>query len=115
MILPLFLQRMQHHYTAAKMSDINSNPGNNNTITKSSPNIFPNVKTSFISNATNPHVDHSAYIHPSAVLIGDCYIGKRVLVAPFAVCRGDTGIPIYVGDFSNIQDGAIIHAAQRSW
>ena len=84
----------------------------NNSITKTSPNIFPNVKTNFISNTTYPHVDHSAYIHPYAVLIGDCHIGKHVLVAPFAVCRGDTGIPIYVGDSSNIQDGAIIHAAQ---
>ena len=99
-------------YSSQKMSDTTSNSGNNNATTKSSPNIFPNVNTSFISNTTYPHVDHSAYIHPSAVLIGDCHIGKNVLVAPFAVCRGDTGIPIYVGDFSNIQDGAIIHAAQ---
>jgi carbonic anhydrase len=99
-------------YSSQKVSDINSNTGNNNTITKSSPNIFPNVKTSFISNTTYPYVHRSAYIHPSAVLIGDCHIGKKVLVAPLAVCRGDTGIPIYVGDFSNIQDGTIIHAAQ---
>ena len=35
-----------------------------------------------------------------------------MLVAPTAVCRGDTGIPIHVDDFSNIQDGATIHAAQ---
>ncbi|MGA9170445.1 MAG: hypothetical protein WBZ20_09910 [Nitrososphaeraceae archaeon] len=34
-----------------------------------------------------------------------------MLVAPTAVCR-DTGIPIHVDDFSNIQDGAIIQAAQ---
>lgn len=74
--------------------------------------ISTNVKTSFISNTTYPHVDISAYINPSAVLIGDCYIGKKVLVAPTAVCRGDTGIPIYIGDFSNIQDGTIIHASQ---
>jgi len=100
-------------YNIQKVSDINSNPGNNNTITKSSTsNIFSNVKTSFISNTSYPHVDHSAYIHPFAVLIGDCRIGKNVLVAPFAVCRGDTGIPIYVGDYSNMQDGAIIHATQ---
>ena len=51
-----------------------------------------------------------SYVHPSAVIIGDCYIGKNVLVAPTAVCRGDTGIPIHVDDFSNIQDGATIHA-----
>ena len=101
---------------ATPLSDVNvSNQDKNNidnNVTKSWPNISPNVKTSFISNTTYPHVDHSAYFHPSAVLIGDCYIGKNVLVAPTAVCRGDTGIPIHVGNFSNIQDGAIIHAAQ---
>ena len=54
---------------SSKVGNINSNPANNNhnsnnNITKSSPNIFPNVKTSFISNTIYPHVDHSAYIHP---------------------------------------------------
>jgi carbonic anhydrase len=69
-------------------------------------------KDKFYFNATYPHIDHSAYVHPSAVIIGDCYIGKNVLVAPTAVCRGDTGIPIHVDDFSNIQDGAIIHGTK---
>ena len=44
-----------------------------------------------------------------AVVIGNCYIGKLVLVAPTAVCRGDEGTPIHVSDFSNMQDGAILH------
>jgi carbonic anhydrase len=35
-----------------------------------------------------------------------------VLVAPFAVCRGDEGIPIHVGDYSNMQDGVILHALE---
>lgn len=83
-----------------------------NNTSNSSPNISPNVKTSFISNTTYLRVDHSAYVHSSAVLIGDCYIDKNVLAAPTAVCRADTGIPIYVGNFSNIQYCAIIHAAQ---
>jgi carbon dioxide concentrating mechanism protein CcmM len=103
---------------ATPLSHVNGNNTNqdkNHTrsnVSQSSSNISPNVRTSFIPNTTYPHIDHSAYIHPSAVIIGDCYIGKDVLVAPTAVCRGDTGIPIYVGNFSNIQDGAIIHAAQ---
>ena len=31
-------------------------------------------------------------------------------MAPTAVCRADEGVPIHVGDYSNIQDGVILHA-----
>lgn len=74
------------------------------------PNIIPNVKTFVIPNVTSPQIDDSAFIHPFAVIIGDCSIGKDVLVAPTAVCRADEGIPVHVGDYSNIQDGVILHA-----
>jgi serine acetyltransferase len=83
----------------------------NNTVW---PNIHSNVKTDFNSNITYPRIDPSAFVHPFAVVIGDCYIGKKVLVAPTAVCRGDAGVPIYVGDFSNIQDGVILHAVDTT-
>jgi carbon dioxide concentrating mechanism protein CcmM len=83
---------------------------NNTTAAKEWPNIMPNVKTFVVSNVTSPYIDDSAFIHPFAVVIGDCYIGKEVLVAPTAVCRADEGIPIHVGDYSNIQDGVILHA-----
>jgi carbon dioxide concentrating mechanism protein CcmM len=33
-------------------------------------------------------------------------------VAPFAVCRGDEGFPIHIGDYSNMQDGVILHALE---
>jgi carbonic anhydrase len=85
--------------------------GNNDAVTiKEWPNIMPNVKTFVVPNVTSPHIDDSAFIHPFAVVIGDCFIGKDVLVAPTAVCRADEGIPIHVGDYSNIQDGVILHA-----
>lgn len=74
------------------------------------PNIMSNVKTFVIENTTFPKIDDSAFIHPFAIIIGDCSIGKKVLVAPTAVCRADEGIPIHVGDYSNIQDGVILHA-----
>jgi carbon dioxide concentrating mechanism protein CcmM len=74
------------------------------------PNIIPNVETFVVSNVSSSKIDNSAFIHPFAVIIGDCSIGKDVLVAPTAVCRADEGIPIHVGDFSNIQDGVILHA-----
>jgi carbonic anhydrase/acetyltransferase-like protein (isoleucine patch superfamily) len=74
------------------------------------PNIMSNVKTFVVENVTFPKIDDSAYIHPFAIVIGDCSIGKEVLVAPTAVCRADEGVPIHVGDYSNIQDGVILHA-----
>src|SRR5919107_374090 len=74
------------------------------------PNIIPNVKTFVVPNVTSPEIDDSAFIHPFAVVIGDCHIGRQVLMAPTAVCRADEGVPIHVGDYSNIQDGVILHA-----
>jgi carbon dioxide concentrating mechanism protein CcmM len=78
------------------------------------PNIHSNVKTDFNPNVTSPQIQGSAFIHPFAVVIGDCSIGKLVLVAPTAVCRGDEGTPIHVGDSSNMQDGVIIHALETT-
>ena len=83
---------------------------NDTATNKEWPNIMANVKTFVVSNVTSPKIDDSAFIHPFAVVIGDCSIGKEVLVAPTAVCRADEGIPIHVGDYSNIQDGVILHA-----
>jgi carbon dioxide concentrating mechanism protein CcmM len=37
-----------------------------------------------------------------------------VFVAPTAVCRGDEGTPIYVGEFSNLQDGVVIHSLETT-
>ena len=76
------------------------------------PNIHANVLTSFNSDVESPTIEPHAFIHPFAVVIGDCYIGKWVLVAPTAVCRGDEGAPIHVGDGSNMQDGVVMHALE---
>jgi carbonic anhydrase/acetyltransferase-like protein (isoleucine patch superfamily) len=73
------------------------------------PNVHENVLTNFNSNVTFPSIQGSAFIHPFAVVIGNCYIGQNVLVAPTAVCRGDEGTPLHVGAFSNIQDGVVLH------
>jgi carbon dioxide concentrating mechanism protein CcmM len=61
-----------------------------------SPNVHSNVKTDFNPTITYPHIDKSAFIHPFAVIIGDCYMGKWVLVAPTSVYRGDEGTPIHI-------------------
>ena len=52
------------------------------------PNIHENVITDFNSNVFYPQIENTALIHPFAVVIGACYIGELVMVAPTAVCRG---------------------------
>lgn len=78
------------------------------------PNIHQNVKTDFNPNVTLPDIDESAFIHPFAIVIGNCYIGEKVLVAPTAVCRGDEGTPLHIGEFSNMQDGVVIHGLETT-
>jgi carbon dioxide concentrating mechanism protein CcmM len=72
------------------------------------------VYTDFNENVTAPQIDEEAFIHPFAVVIGNCFIGKMVFVAPTAVCRGDEGTPIQIGDFSNMQDGVVLHGLETS-
>lgn len=78
------------------------------------PNTHSNVNTDFNPNVTSPEIQSSAFIHPFAVVIGDCYIGKFVFMAPTSVCRGDEGTPIHVGDSSNMQDGVVLHALETT-
>ena len=54
-------------------------------------------------------IDPTAFVHPTAVVLGDVTLGKRVSVWPTAVLRGDSDV-IVIGDDSNVQDGTVIHA-----
>jgi phenylacetic acid degradation protein len=55
-----------------------------------------------------PVVDPTAFVHPSAVLIGDVIIGPGCLVAPGASLRGDIG-RIIMHKGSNLQDNCVVH------
>jgi phenylacetic acid degradation protein len=55
-----------------------------------------------------PVVDPSAYVHPTAVLIGDVWIGAGVYVGPCASLRGDFGRLVLEAG-SNIQDQCTMH------
>jgi phenylacetic acid degradation protein len=56
-----------------------------------------------------PVVDPTAYVHPSAVLIGDVIIGPGCYVAAGAVMRGDFGrIVLEAG--ANLQDNCVVHS-----
>lgn len=78
------------------------------------PNVHQNVETDFNNEIKLPQIKNDSFIHPFAVVIGDCYIGKMVLMAPTSVCRGDEGTPIHVSDYSNVQDGVILHALETT-
>lgn len=55
-----------------------------------------------------PVIDPSAYVHPTAVLIGDVIVGPDCYVGPCAVLRGDFG-RIVLQRGSNLQDTCVIH------
>lgn len=55
-----------------------------------------------------PRISNSAYVHPDAIIVGDVEIGEEVFIAPGAVLRGDNN-KIMIGDYSNVQDNAVIH------
>jgi len=55
-----------------------------------------------------PVVHPTAYVHPSAVLIGDVIVGKGVYIGPCASLRGDFG-RIVIEEGANVQDGCVLH------
>lgn len=55
-----------------------------------------------------PVVHPSAYVHPTAVLIGDVIVGPNCYIAPGASLRGDFG-RLVLEDGSNLQDNCTMH------
>jgi phenylacetic acid degradation protein len=55
-----------------------------------------------------PVVDPTAFVHPTAVLIGDVIIGPKCFVGPYAVLRGDIG-RLIMKEGSNLQDTCVVH------
>ena len=55
-----------------------------------------------------PVVHPTAFVHPSAVLIGDVIVGARCYVGPLASLRGDYG-RIILEEGSNVQDTCVMH------
>ena len=55
-----------------------------------------------------PVVHPSAYVHPSAVLIGDVIVGPRCYIGPLASLRGDFG-RLVLEEGVNIQDSCVMH------
>ena len=59
-------------------------------------------------NGVTPVVDATAFVHPSAVLIGDVLVGPGCYIGPSASLRGDFGrLEVRAG--ANIQDCCVLH------
>jgi len=55
-----------------------------------------------------PRIAASAYIDPSAQVIGDVVVGERASIWPNVTARGDVN-SIHIGDDSNVQDNCVLH------
>ena len=65
--------------------------------------------TVYSIDGVTPVVDPGAFVHPSAVLIGDVIVGPGCYIGPAACLRGDFGrLEVRAG--ANIQDTCVLHA-----
>lgn len=60
-----------------------------------------------------PQIADSAYIAPTAVVIGNVTVGEEASVWYNATVRGDIA-PITIGDRSNVQDNTVVHVNMDS-
>ena len=61
-----------------------------------------------------PHIDQTAWIAPTAVVIGDVEIGPQSSIWFHCVLRGDTNF-IRIGARTNVQDGSILHVNRETF
>ena len=62
-------------------------------------------------NGVRPVVHPTAYVHPSAVLIGDVIVGPRCYIGPLASMRGDFG-RLILEEGANLQDTCVLHGCR---
>lgn len=60
-----------------------------------------------------PEIDPTAWVDPTAVVVGDVVIGPRASIWPMCVIRGDINA-IRIGAETNIQDGSVLHVSHDS-
>jgi gamma-carbonic anhydrase len=61
-----------------------------------------------------PRIHPSAYIDPSAQVIGDVEIGEKSSVWCNAAIRGDVNF-IRIGKKTNVQDGSVLHVTYQTY
>lgn len=60
-----------------------------------------------------PVIHPTAFVHPTAVVIGDVLVGPRCYVGPCASLRGDFG-RLILEEGANVQDNCTIHGFPRT-
>ena len=60
-----------------------------------------------------PSLAQSAYVHPSAQVIGDVSVGEDASLWPGVVVRGDVN-SIRIGAGTNVQDLSLLHVSHKS-
>jgi carbonic anhydrase/acetyltransferase-like protein (isoleucine patch superfamily) len=61
-----------------------------------------------------PKIAATAWIDPSAVIIGDVEIGEDASIWPVTVVRGDVNY-IRIGARTNVQDGSVLHVMRDEY
>lgn len=61
-----------------------------------------------------PRIAESAYVDPSAEVIGDVVIGERSSIWPNVSIRGDVNY-IRVGNETSIQDNSVLHVGHQTY
>jgi phenylacetic acid degradation protein len=62
----------------------------------------------FEIDGVRPVVHPTAFVHPTAVLVGDVIVGPRCYVGPLASLRGDFG-RLILEEGANVQDTCVMH------
>ena len=69
--------------------------------------------TCYSIDGLTPVIHPTAYVHPSAVLIGDVIVGADCYIGPLAALRGDFG-RIVLEEGANLQDTCVMHGFPAS-
>ena len=78
------------------------------------PTIFKDLAMAIRAwNGHTPKVGKEVFVDDAAVVIGEVSLGDYVSIWPAAVLRGDVN-HIHIGDYSNVQDGAVVHCTHKS-
>ncbi len=62
---------------------------------------------------STPRIAESAYVDPTALVVGDVTIAADASLWPMVVARGDVN-SIVIGARTNIQDGTVLHVSHDS-
>jgi len=60
----------------------------------------------------SPQLNDSCWVAPNATIVGDVRFGENCTIWFNAVVRGDVN-KITIGNYSNIQDGAVVHCTYQ--